>query len=72
LVASVLRGVDELVGRLDHGDDPRLVRSGLDGLSAILESHFSWEERRITAALNSLVAPGATTKALLGSATAST
>ncbi len=38
---------------------PRLA-GGLDGLAAIAESHFSSEERRITAALDRLpgTAPG--------------
>ncbi len=70
LVAGVLRGVDELVRRLTDGDDPALVRSGMDGLSAILESHFRWEERRIAAALNSLAVVGRTSKELLGVPTA--
>jgi hemerythrin-like domain-containing protein len=69
LIAGVLRGVDELVGRLEEGADPQLVLSGLDGMSAILESHFRWEERRIVAALNSMTAPGATTREMFGTAT---
>jgi hemerythrin-like domain-containing protein len=70
LVAGVLRGVDALASRIGQGEDPQLLLSGLDGLSAILESHFSWEERRIAAALNSLVTPGATAVDLFGTSTA--
>jgi hemerythrin-like domain-containing protein len=66
LVAGVLRGVDELAARVVEGDEPQLIRSGLDGLSAILESHFRWEERRIAAALNSLATTGHTAQELLG------
>ena len=70
LVAGVLRGVDDLVSRLGEGDDPRLVRSGLDGLSAVLESHFRWEERRIVVALNSMTPPGGAALELFGPSTA--
>jgi hemerythrin-like domain-containing protein len=66
LVAGVLQGVEKLVRRLADGDDPALVRSGIDGLSAILESHFGWEERRIAAALDSLATAGRTSQELLG------
>jgi hypothetical protein len=34
--------------------DPATLRRELDGLTAILESHFSFEERRIAAALDTL------------------
>ena len=54
LVASILRQVREL---LTPGREPShadaLVRE-LDGLIAILESHFSYEERRIANALDTL------------------
>ncbi|MFI6598790.1 hemerythrin domain-containing protein [Nonomuraea sp. NPDC050536] len=35
-------------------DDPQARDSELDGLAAILESHFSYEERKIVEALNGL------------------
>jgi hypothetical protein len=35
-------------------DNVQRVRSELDGLAAVLESHFRWEERRLTDALNAL------------------
>jgi Hemerythrin HHE cation binding domain len=54
LVAGILRQVRELLtpGRIPSGPDA-LVRE-LDGLIAILESHFSYEERRIAKALDTL------------------
>ena len=54
LVAGLLRQVAELLAR--PGPPPgagTLVRE-LDGLTAILESHFSYEERRIARALDAL------------------
>jgi hypothetical protein len=60
LVAGILRQVRELLtpGRAPSSPDA-LVRE-LDGLMAILESHFSYEERRIAKALDTL-GPGAWT-----------
>jgi hypothetical protein len=60
LVAGILRQVRELLtpGRAPSSPDA-LVRE-LDGLIAILESHFSYEERRIAKALDTL-GPGAWT-----------
>jgi hemerythrin-like domain-containing protein len=56
LVAQILR-------RVEQTDDP----AELDGLAAILESHFVYEEKKIVAALNSLTTTTATTtKDLLG------
>ena len=54
LVTGILRQVRELLtpGRVPSGPDA-LVRE-LDGLTAILESHFSYEERRIARALDTL------------------
>ncbi|GAA3211170.1 hypothetical protein [Nonomuraea helvata] len=34
------------------------MRGELDGLSAIMESHFAYEEREIVTALNRLDVPG--------------
>jgi hypothetical protein len=65
LVAGILQRVEQLAG--DSGpDDAYRVRAELDGLAAILESHFRWEERRLVAALNSLDTSGLTTKDLFG------
>ena len=54
LDAGILRQVRDLLspGRAPSGPDA-LVRE-LDGLIAILESHFSYEERRIAKALDTL------------------
>jgi hypothetical protein len=60
LVTGILRNLEELLDglSLDAGpaQAPR-VRAELDGLSALLESHFVYEEKRIVSALNSLDAP---------------
>jgi hemerythrin-like domain-containing protein len=58
LVAGTIRRIRELPspGRAASGPD-RVLRE-LDGLIAILESHFSYEERRIARALDAL-GPGA-------------
>jgi hypothetical protein len=54
LVAAILRQVRELLepGRPPAG--PAALLRELDGLTAILESHFSFEERRIARALDTL------------------
>jgi hypothetical protein len=54
LVAGILGRIRELVtpGQAPSGPDA-LIRE-LDGLTAILESHFSYEERRIAKALDIL------------------
>ncbi|MGP3955885.1 hemerythrin domain-containing protein [Nonomuraea sp. 3N208] len=59
LVADILRRLRELVDGLDPetGRDPRearRVRGEVDGLTAIVESHFGYEERSIAKALNAL------------------
>jgi hypothetical protein len=51
IVADLLRRVDAL---LAGAADGRSVRAELDGLAALLESHFSYEERKLVAALNRL------------------
>ncbi|WP_431901227.1 hemerythrin domain-containing protein [Nonomuraea sp. bgisy101] len=61
LVADILRRIEALAG--DAGIEPgeaevQRVSRELDGLAAIMESHFAFEERQITAALNALKAPG--------------
>jgi iron-sulfur cluster repair protein YtfE (RIC family) len=63
MVTGILRRLEELLGGLGAETEPgpaeaRRVRAELDGLSALLESHFVYEEKRIVAALNSLSAPG--------------
>ncbi|HEY1639517.1 MAG TPA: hemerythrin domain-containing protein [Streptosporangiaceae bacterium] len=53
VIASILRRIEELASGAGPGNAAR-VRGELDGLAAILESHFRWEERRVTAALDAL------------------
>ena len=64
LVADILRRLRELLDTLAPDNADR-VRGELDGLAAILESHFQWEERRLTAALDALDTEQ-TTEELLG------
>jgi hemerythrin-like domain-containing protein len=54
MMAGMLQRITELAGALDT--DGALAE--LDGLAALLESHFAWEEKRLAAVLNSLE-PGA-------------
>lgn len=62
IVAETLRAIEDLLGGLtaEPGpDEARRVRAELDGLAAVLESHFVYEEKRLVAVLNSLSpAPG--------------
>ncbi|MGW5687634.1 hemerythrin domain-containing protein [Nonomuraea sp. NPDC003754] len=58
LVADILRRIESLAA--DVGTDPadaQRVRRELDGLAAIVESHFAFEERQIIAALDALNIP---------------
>ncbi|WP_203886462.1 hemerythrin domain-containing protein [Planotetraspora kaengkrachanensis] len=59
MVAGILRRLEELAGDADAGDPAgaERVRAELDGLSALLESHFVYEEKRIVEALNGLEVP---------------
>jgi hemerythrin-like domain-containing protein len=60
MVAAILRRLEELPRELRAEPDPaeaRRVGAELDGLAALLESHFVWEEKRLVAALNSLGVP---------------
>ncbi|GAB0103504.1 hypothetical protein JMUB6875_24770 [Nocardia sp. JMUB6875] len=56
LVANIIRKLDTLLTTLTPETAPTIQRE-LSGLSAILESHFRWEERRIVEALNNLTPP---------------
>ncbi|MFE9652312.1 hemerythrin domain-containing protein [Micromonospora sp. NPDC006431] len=53
VVADLLRRVDALLAGAADGP---AVRAELDGLAALLESHFSYEERKLVAALDALTA----------------
>jgi hypothetical protein len=50
MVAGMLGRVAELARDLDADG----ARAELDGLAALLESHFTWEEKRLVAALNAV------------------
>ena len=49
----------EIVSTLTPENSGQLLRE-LDGLAAILESHFQWEERRLVNALDELDAAART------------
>ncbi len=54
MIASILSRVSELADRAAQSGGPALEAIGreLDGLAAIMESHFSYEERTISEALD--------------------
>lgn len=54
LVAGILRRIGELLTPGQTPSGPGALTRELDGLTAILESHFSYEERRISQALDAL------------------
>ncbi|MEU5884685.1 hemerythrin domain-containing protein [Spirillospora sp. NPDC047279] len=63
LISGILHRIEELVGGLEAARElgeaeAAKVRGELDGLAAIMESHFTFEERQIVAALNDLRDPG--------------
>jgi iron-sulfur cluster repair protein YtfE (RIC family) len=69
LVAGILRSLQGLLDGLVVGCGPAealRVRTELDSLAALLESHFVYEEKKLVAALNSLGAQAGTTEGLLG------
>ncbi|GII58710.1 hypothetical protein Pth03_70990 [Planotetraspora thailandica] len=59
LVAEMLRRLEDLADRFGTGDRAATkdTRNELEGLAALLESHFTYEEKRVVAALNSLIVP---------------
>jgi hemerythrin-like domain-containing protein len=69
LVAGLLRQLDQVLAGIPaepDADEAKRVLGELDGLAAILESHFTFEERTIVTALNSLPGVGRTTAELFG------
>lgn len=57
MVTEILHSLEELVDRLGSETDPakaQQVRAELDGLAALLELHFGYEEKRLVLALNSV------------------
>lgn len=67
LVADILTRMTGLLSEVT-ADNLVAVRGEIMGLSAILESHFQWEERRITAALDELSAGDHNGRELFGTA----
>ncbi|WP_433191759.1 hemerythrin domain-containing protein [Nocardia sp. CA-107356] len=65
LVADILRRSTELLDSIGP-DNADTVRRELDGLAAILESHFRWEERRLVQAFDELEMGTRTGGELLG------
>ncbi|WP_336216308.1 hemerythrin domain-containing protein [Nonomuraea sp. LPB2021202275-12-8] len=57
MVADIMTRLEELLSGLSPQVDARAVRAELDGLAALLESHFVYEEKRLVTALNELDAP---------------
>ncbi|MER8044568.1 hemerythrin domain-containing protein [Streptomyces sp. NPDC094032] len=58
-VTELLRAVQKLVDGLGAGPEPdpaeaRRISGELDGLVALVESHFTYEERKLVSALNAL------------------
>ncbi|WP_344582583.1 hemerythrin domain-containing protein [Nonomuraea roseoviolacea] len=60
IISDILRRLQSLLDGLGDRDaaQPRDVQAELDGLAALMESHFTYEERKIAAALDSLDIPG--------------
>ncbi|MGY1815791.1 hemerythrin domain-containing protein [Blastococcus sp. SYSU D00820] len=54
MISGIVARVEELAGRLAAGAPAGRLAGELDGLAAVLESHFSFEERRIQRALDAL------------------
>ncbi|MFE9193963.1 hemerythrin domain-containing protein [Micromonospora sp. NPDC007208] len=65
VVAGILERVEALLGG-DAAVPVAQVRAELDGLAALLESHFRYEEKRLVTALNALTGRPGTTEDLLG------
>ncbi|NUW43069.1 hemerythrin domain-containing protein [Nonomuraea rhodomycinica] len=60
IISDILRRLQNLLDSLGEHDSarPRDVQAELDGLAALMESHFTYEERKIAAALGALDIPG--------------
>ncbi|MET8044758.1 hemerythrin domain-containing protein [Micromonospora sp. NPDC005215] len=65
VVAGILERVEALLAGDTAVPRPQL-RAELDGLAALLESHFRYEEKRLVSALNALTGQPGTTEGLLG------
>ncbi|MBC6445600.1 hemerythrin domain-containing protein [Actinokineospora xionganensis] len=63
LVEDALRRLQSLVDSLSETADPartREIRGDLDTLAALIETHFTYEEKRLVVALNELEVAAAT------------
>lgn len=65
VVAGILERVEALLAG-DAAVPLAQVRAELDGLAALLESHFRYEEKRLVTALNALTGRPGTAEELLG------
>jgi Hemerythrin HHE cation binding domain len=54
LIAWILQRIADLLAQSDGGPDPGSIVGEIDGLAAIMESHFAYEERRISSAVDAL------------------
>jgi hemerythrin-like domain-containing protein len=57
VVTTILHNLENLVDRCTATPDPaeaRRLRAELEGLAAVLETHFTYEEKQLVTALNSL------------------
>jgi len=57
IVSGMLRSIEALVGRIGPDLDAaggRRVRAEVEGLAALMESHFTYEERKLVVALDAL------------------
>jgi Hemerythrin HHE cation binding domain len=69
IVAGILRQFEALVAEGATGPDPaeaQRIRFELDGLAALLESHFVFEEKKLVTALDALDIGSATAEHLFG------
>ncbi len=57
LVDDSLRRLRTLVDALGQGADPLAVRTELDSLAALMETHFRYKEKKIVSALDALDVP---------------
>ena len=57
MVTWLLGNLQQLLSGLGPETDPAAVRAELDGVASLLETHFTYEERRLVSALNSLSMP---------------
>ncbi|MFQ6331835.1 hemerythrin domain-containing protein [Nocardia sp. CWNU-33] len=65
LVADILRRLQQLLAEVGP-DNVDTAKRELDGLAAILESHFQWEERRLVEAFDALEITASTGEQLFG------